>query len=137
MSNGASAGNDPNRGKQLRDKRLRANAFGLRAETLAVYYLRCKGWRVLATRYKVPGGEIDIIARRGSLVIFVEVKARPTLALAGESITLQKHRRISHAVRLWLSRNPWAMDRTLRGDAIFFAPRTWPSHVPDAFPLAV
>jgi putative endonuclease len=137
VSNGASAGNDPNRDKQRRDKRLRANAFGLRAETLAVYYLRCKGWRVLATRYKVPGGEIDIIARRGSLVIFVEVKARSTLALAGESITAQKHRRISHAVRLWLSRNPWAMDRTLRGDAIFFAPRTWPSHVPDAFSLAV
>ena len=116
---------------------MRANAFGLRSETLAGLYLRCKGWRIVATRYKVPGGEIDIIARRGAVIIFVEVKARPTLALAGESITLQKHRRISHAVRLWLARNPWAMDWTLRGDAIFFAPHAWPSHVPDAFPLTV
>lgn len=117
------------------DRRRKAQAFGLRAETWAGVYLRCKGWRVLTTRYKVPGGEIDIIARRGDLVIFVEVKGRPTLDLAADTITAQKQRRISQSVRLWLARNPWAMNKSLRGDALFIAPRAWPRHIPDAFPL--
>ncbi|HEV2570617.1 MAG TPA: YraN family protein [Beijerinckiaceae bacterium] len=120
---------------RTRERRRKAHAFGLRAETWAGVYLRCKGWRVLTTRYKVPGGEIDIIARRGDVVIFVEVKGRPTLDLASETITAQKQRRISQSVRLWLSRNPWAMNKSLRGDALFIAPRAWPRHIADAFPL--
>lgn len=120
---------------RARERRIKAHAFGLRAETWARFYLRCKGWRVLTSRYKVPGGEIDIIARRGDLVIFVEVKGRPTLDQALETITTQKQRRISQSVRLWLSHNPWAMNKSLRGDALFIAPRAWPRHIADAFPL--
>jgi putative endonuclease len=58
--------------------RYEAEKRGRGAETLACWYLRLKGWRILARRARVPGGEVDIVARRGRIVAFVEVKARPT-----------------------------------------------------------
>ena len=54
-------------------------ARGLVAEGIAAWLLRLKGYRVLATRYRTPLGEIDIVARRGKVLAFVEVKARPTV----------------------------------------------------------
>lgn len=59
-----------------RDRR-HAAGFGRRAEWLAALLLSLKGYRILARNYVVRGGEIDLVARRGSTVIFVEVKARP------------------------------------------------------------
>jgi putative endonuclease len=57
-------------------KRRRAWRRGRLAESMAAFLLRLKGFRILARGYKVPVGEIDIIARRGRLIAFVEVKAR-------------------------------------------------------------
>ncbi len=57
-------------------KRQEAERRGRGAETLACWYLRLKGWRILARRARVPGGEVDIVARRGRTLAFVEVKAR-------------------------------------------------------------
>ena len=68
------------------DRRL-AERRGRRAETLAAWYLRLKGYRILARRYRTPVGEIDLIVRRGRLVAFVEVKRRPTEAEAAEAVT--------------------------------------------------
>ena len=110
------------------ERRQRANLLGLRAETLAVLLLRLKGWRILARNYKVPGGEIDIVALRGQVVAFVEVKARPTMDGALSAIDATKRRRISRAASQWLTQNGWAMSRTLRGDAICIAPGCWPRH---------
>jgi putative endonuclease len=59
---------------------------GLRAETIAALFLRLKGYRILARRFTSPVGEIDLVARRGTSLVFVEVKARPTLDAAAESI---------------------------------------------------
>jgi putative endonuclease len=61
--------------------------------------LRLKGYRVLARRYHIRGGEIDIVAWRGDTVAFVEVKVRPTLDEAREAIGVVKRRRISRAAR--------------------------------------
>lgn len=108
------------------ERRRRAYSFGLRAESLATLYLRLTGWRILARRYLAPGGEIDVIAMRGDVVAFVEVKARGTLEAAAIAITPEKRRRISRAARRWVAQNPWAMDKTLRGDAMLLAPRRWP-----------
>jgi putative endonuclease len=94
-----------------------------------------KGYRPLARRYSVQGGEIDLIVARGDTIVFVEVKARAQMELAVEAIGFQKRRRFSRAVRAWLSRNPWAMARTLRADAVLVAPRRWPRHVEGAFEL--
>ena len=64
-----------------------------------------KGYRIIARRYRTRLGEIDLIARRGDLVLIVEVKARPTLGLeAMEAIGRQSERRIEAAADLWLAR---------------------------------
>ena len=115
--------------------RLGAIAFGRRAEWVAAAFLTAKGWRVLARGYRVRGGEIDVIARRGATVIFVEVKARPTLDEALIAITPGKIARMSRAARYWLAANPWASGCVLRGDAVFLAPWRWPTHLADAAPL--
>ncbi len=115
----------------------RAHLFGLRAETLATALLMCKGYRIIERRYVVTGGEIDIIARRGGTLAFVEVKARGTLDAAASAITETKRRRISRAARVWITRNPWSMSETLRGDAIFIAPGRLPRHLASAYTLDI
>jgi putative endonuclease len=115
-------------GPTERTKRRRgAHLFGLKAESIAALMLRLKGYRILARRFVVSGGEIDLIARRGSSIAFVEVKARASMEVAAISISATKRRRIARAARVWLARNPWAAGLTLRGDAN--------SSRPDAFPV--
>ena len=117
------------------DPKRRAQRFGLRAEWMAAFWLSIKGYRLLERRFSVSGGEIDIVARRGNVVAFVEVKARGDLGAAATAISEVKRRRISRAGRVWLTRNPWAMTATLRGDAIFVAPGRLPRHIPAAYML--
>ena len=121
-----------------RTKRRRgAHRFGLKAESIAVLLLRLKGYSVIARRYAVSGGEIDLIARRGGSIAFVEVKARADLDDAATAISATKRRRIARAARVWLSRNPWAAGLTLRGDAVFVAPRRLPRHALSAYTLDI
>lgn len=108
--------------------RRKAHLFGLLAERFAILALRLKFYSILARRYRVQGGEIDIVARRGDEIVFVEVKARPTLDEAMTAIDFVKRRRISRAAKIWLTANPWAAALTLRGDAVFIAPWRWPRH---------
>jgi putative endonuclease len=115
--------------------RKRAHGAGILAERFAAMLLRLKGYHVLALRYHVKGGEIDIVARRGDTVAFVEVKARPTLDEARAAISFVKRRRISLAARSWLASNPWAAPLTWRGDAVYLAPWRWPCHEAAAIEL--
>ena len=112
-----------------------ARSFGIRAEWVALGLLLVCGYRVLARNFRAPGGEIDLIAQRGRTIAFVEVKARPVMDQALTAITEQKRRRIARAARAWLARNRWASAYTLRGDAVFVAPRRLPRHLPAAFEL--
>ena len=84
--------------------RQRQVAFrlGLSAESRAAAFLIAKGFRIVARRWRSPVGEIDIVARRRSLLVFVEVKARDTLDDAAESVTPQQKRRICAAAEAWL-----------------------------------
>ncbi|RFB78567.1 YraN family protein [Methylovirgula sp. 4M-Z18] len=116
-------------------KKRRARHFGLEAEWFAALWLRGKFYRILARNVVVPGGEIDLVAKRGATVIFVEVKARPQLEDAQSAITPTKQRAMRHAIRLWLSRNPWASSCTLRADAIYLAKGRLPQHVEHIFEL--
>ena len=118
-----------------KNRRRRANRLGRRAEWLASAVLMLRGYRILARRYKVAGGEIDIIARRGATVAFVEVKLRTSLEEALLAVTATKRRRVERAASVWLTRNSWAMTCVLRGDAVVAAPRRWPRHIEAAFPL--
>src|ERR1700722_1535167 len=105
------------------------------AEWAAIIYLRAKGYRILARRYLVKGGEIDIIARRGETIAFVEVKLRNSMEAAQTSIGADKRRRIAHAARVYLSVKDAAMRMVLRADAIYLAPWRWPLHIEAAFEL--
>jgi putative endonuclease len=99
--------------------------------------LLLKGYSILARRFAVSGGEIDLIARRGGTIAFVEVKARGDLETAAASIGATKRRRIARAASVWVARNPWAAGLTLRGDAVFVAPRRLPRHMPSAYRLEI
>ena len=112
-----------------------ALAFGLNAETIAALWLRLKFYKILERRYRIREGEIDIIAARGATIAFVEVKARPSMDEAVISISAQKRRRMSRAAHHWLATHPWAVNRILRGDALFIAPHRLPRHVPAAVEL--
>jgi|ERR1700691_5779757 putative endonuclease len=117
--------------------RRRALLSGRRAEGAAALFLQLKGYRILARRFCVNGGEIDLIARKFDAIVFVEVKIRPTLIEAMLSIDARKRRRMSRAANVWLAANPWAARLTLRGDAIYLAPWRLPRHVIAALPLDI
>jgi putative endonuclease len=116
-------------------RRGKAYGFGLDAEWVAAALLRLKGYSILARRYVVSGGEIDLIVRRGETIAFVEVKARSRLEAAEDLITAAKRRRITRAARAWLARNPWTASMTLRGDAVLVAVGRLPRHTPCAYRL--
>jgi putative endonuclease len=115
--------------------REQAHRQGIFAERFAAVVLRLKGYRILACRYQVRNGEIDIVARRGDTIAFVEVKVRPTLDEARTAIDTAKRRRISRAAKTWLASHPWAAPLTWRGDAVYTAPWRWPRHEIAAFEL--
>jgi putative endonuclease len=84
-------------------RRMTSHDKGLWAEFLAALYLRLKGYRILVQRFKTPVGEVDIIARRGKTLVFIEVKQRASLAAALECVTAQMQTRISRAALFFLS----------------------------------
>ena len=113
-------------------KRQRAERGGRRAETLAAWWLRLHGWRILARRVKLRGGEIDLVARRGKLVAFVEVKQRATADAAGMSLDRYRLRRVAAAAEALAPRYARPGD-DIRIDAIFIVPRRLPLHLADVW----
>lgn len=112
------------------DKKSAAERRGRGAESLACWYLRLRGWRILARRARVPGGEVDIVARRGRTLAFVEVKARADEHSAGFALDRWRLRRVATAVERLAPRYMREGD-DVRIDAIFIVPRRWPKHLPD------
>lgn len=113
--------------------RLKAYRRGHRSEWLAGLALMAKGFRIIAHRYKTKLGEIDLIARRGDLVLIVEVKARPTLAAAMDAVGRQSAHRIEGAADLWLSRQRDHGRLFIRFDLVAVLPWRWPVHVENVF----
>ncbi len=116
-----------------RPERQIAFRTGISAESRAAAFLIAKGFRILARRWKSPLGEIDIVARRRSLLVFVEVKARNSLDEAAESLNPRQQRRIAAAAEVWLAAHPDDSARDMRFDAILVAPGKMPRHIPAAF----
>ena len=108
--------------------RAAAEKRGRGAETLACWYLRLHGWRILARRARVHGGEVDIIARRGSTLAFIEVKARASEEAAGFALDDWRLRRVVTAAERLAPRYMLPGD-DVRIDAIFIVPRRWPRHL--------
>ena len=105
-----------------------AERLGRGAETLACWYLRLRGWRILARRARVAGGEVDIVARRGRTLAFVEVKARATDDAASLALDAWRLRRVAAAAERLAPRYMKDGD-DVRVDAIFIVPRRWPRHL--------
>jgi putative endonuclease len=116
-----------------RPERQAAFRLGISAESRAAAWLIARGYRILARRWKSPLGEIDIVAARRHLLIFVEVKARADLDNAAESVTEPQRRRIAAAAEAWLATFPQPRIRDMRFDAILVAPGRLPRHIPGAF----
>jgi putative endonuclease len=113
--------------------RRRAEREGRAAETLAALYLRLKFYRILARRFRAATGEIDLIARRGRTLAFVEVKRRGTREAAAASISATARRRIARTAAVFLAQNPHLSACRLRLDAVLIAPSAWPTHLQSAW----
>ena len=115
--------------------KLRRKAYrrGHSSEWLAAAALMLKGFRIVARRYRTRLGEIDLIARRGDLVLIVEVKARKTLMEAMEAIAYESERRIEGAADLWLTRQRDHAKLSMRFDMVAVLPWRWPVHVENIF----
>jgi len=118
---------------QTRSARLGAERGGRRGEAIAAWYLRLKGYRIVAARVKTPVGEIDLVVRRFGTTAFVEVKTRASAAEYGMALEAVNTRRVVRAAEYYVSRHPKLAATPLRFDVIFLAPRTWPRHVMNAF----
>ena len=112
--------------------RQRAERGGRRAEALAALWLQLKGWRILARRAPTPVGEVDLVARRGRMVAFVEVKARSTDAEAEHALDDYRLRRVAAAAEALAPRFVRTGD-DLRIDAVFIVPRRLPRHMPNVW----
>jgi putative endonuclease len=121
------------------EKRKQAHRFGLTAEKLAVFYLRCKCYRILSERYRNHQGEIDIVAVRGDTLVAVEVKARRTMEGCEETVTPLKQQRVARAMEGLLCGQGEIAGlarrhaRNIRFDVIWVAPGRLPKHIKDAW----
>ncbi len=120
-------GRDPSPARQV------AFRTGISAESRAAALLVAKGFRILARRWKSPVGEIDIVARRRGLLVFVEVKARERLDDAAWSVTERQRARIVAAAEVWLAQYADDRIRDIRFDAMLVAPGRMPVHITAAF----
>ena len=112
-----------------------AEGAGRRGEMWAALFLQAQFYRIIARRVKTPMGEIDLIASRGGVTVFVEVKARSFSHQEGEALMAVNRRRIVNAAQLWLMRRPELAAGDLRFDVIFLAPFAWPRHIVGAFDM--
>lgn len=116
-----------------RPERVRAQKRGHRAEFWAAWYLRLKGYSILARRFRCKLGEVDIIARKGDLVVMVEVKARSSILDAANAVDHRSQRRIAAAGDIWFGRQRDFAKLSIRYDIIAIVPRKWPRHIEDAW----
>lgn len=115
------------------DRRRKALRRGHFSEYLAALFLILHGYRILAMRYRVKAGEIDIIARKGDLVSFIEVKARATAADSVFAVNGATQARIRNASLHWLQTRKDVGRLSWSYDIVAVRPWRWPEHFKDAF----
>ena len=116
--------------------------YGRAAEEAAARYLIQDGWRLLGRNVRIGRGELDIVARRGPVLAFVEVKARRTSTCGApeDAVGALKQRQVARLAELWLAARPWALNGVddVRFDIIAVDSSSFPStirHLPAAFTL--
>jgi len=108
--------------------RAAAEARGRKAERRAAWWLRLHGWRILGERLRVPVGEVDLVARRGRTVAFIEVKWRDRAADLDLAIDQYRLRRVAAAAEMLRPRFAGPRD-DIRIDVMLLAPRRLPRHL--------
>ncbi|WP_083957032.1 YraN family protein [Sphingomonas adhaesiva] len=99
---------------------------------MAAWWLRLKGWSILDRRVRTPAGEVDLVAKRGGLVAFVEVKSRATAAELDHAIDHRRLARVAAAAEVLMPRYA-TQGEDIRVDVILLAPRTAPRHIENAW----
>jgi len=103
------------------------------AERRAAWWLRLKGYRVLAINWRSIAGEVDLIAKRGAMLAFIEVKQRIDSDTATLSLAPAQRARLARAASLFMAQRPELADLTLRFDLMAFGRLGRPVHMKDAW----
>ncbi len=114
--------------------RAEREARGRRGEVLAAWFLRLKGWRIVGQRVRSPRGEVDLVARRGRVVAFVEVKWRASAAELDRAVDHYRLRRVAAAAEAIAPRYVRSGD-VQRIDVLLLAPGRFPRHMANALIL--
>lgn len=112
-------------------RRRAAERRGLRAETVAALWLRLKGYRILAQRVRSPAGEVDLVARRGTTIVAVEVKARGSLEAAVAAVSPRQRWRVARGLEGFIGRHPELAGLDRRFDLVAIRPWRLPLHLVD------
>ena len=110
-------------------------AAGLAAEQSACRALALDGWEILGRRVRTKAGEIDAIAEKAGLLAFVEVKSRPTLAMAAAALGAKQQQRLMKAAEIVLGENPHWGRAGVRFDVMLVDGQSRVRRVADAFRL--
>lgn len=121
----------------MSDRRRQAERAGRKGEDIAALYLQLKGYRILQRRYRSLYGEVDLIAQKGRVIIFIEVKHRRNLEDGLESVTDFQTHRIMDAADVYMNkfhdRRPDALNFETRFDIIITGAKPWPVHYKEAW----
>lgn len=112
-------------------QRKRAYRKGKWGERFAALYLQFKGYEIIERRFKTPMGEIDLLARKGKILVAIEVKTRNTLNQASTALTRFQQKRIEKALLFYLAGKSYSLD--LRFDVVLISPWRWPYHIRGAW----
>ncbi len=120
-----------------KNRYIKAEKWGKWAERLCILLLLLKGYSIVARHFTTGrgtgAGEIDIIAKRGNLLAFIEVKARKDYTIAAESITPHQQKRIYKSASVFLKFNSKYETMNIRFDAMLVVPWQCPKHIIDAW----
>lgn len=115
----------------------KAREDGYKAENIAVLFLRLKGYKILERNFKPPrgtgAGEIDIIALKHNVIIFIEVKKRTFRDYAAEAVNEHVQSRRIKGAEYFLMTHPDMADKETRFDVILMSPNRFPEHIQNAF----
>ena len=117
--------------RATKDRKAAENR-GREGERRAAWWLWLRGWRILDRRVRTPAGEVDLVVRKGRLVVFVEVKTRATDAELDFAIDERRLARVAAAAEYLMPRYTVPGD-DIRVDVILIAPGKLPRHIENAW----
>ena len=108
-------------------------AVGVAAEQSACQALAADGWAILGRRLRTKAGEVDAAAEKDGVVAFVEVKTRPTLAMAASALGAKQQGRLMSAAEILLGEHPEWGRAGVRFDVLLVDRQSRVRRVVDAF----